>query len=99
MIRGAGSLAVAMEPVGTLGEKGGMLTGFTAGQAPKAAPTPDVYATQPELVRAAVAAARAQADDHVSRLATPNFARWTDNLITRVWREMTAEQGYEFFAQ
>lgn len=49
--------------------------------------------------RDTTAAARAQADDHVSRLATPNFARWTDNLITRVWREMTAEQGYEFFAQ
>jgi hypothetical protein len=39
----------------------------------------------------------AQADDRVTRLATPTASRWIDHLITRVWREMTAEQGYGFF--
>ncbi|MCE9626485.1 MAG: zf-HC2 domain-containing protein [Candidatus Eisenbacteria bacterium] len=51
------TLAVNMEPIGTLGDKGGMLTGFAS----KAAPTPDVYASQSDVVRAAVTAARAQA--------------------------------------
>lgn len=56
-INGPGSLVVNMEPIGTLGDKGGMLTGFAS----KAAPAPDVYADQSGLVRAAVNAARAQA--------------------------------------
>jgi hypothetical protein len=56
-ITGSAALAVSMEPIGTLGEKGGMLTGLTA----QKAPAPDVYADQPALVRTAVNAARAQA--------------------------------------
>ena len=39
------------------------------------------------------------AEDHVSRIATPSFSHWIDNLVWRLWREITAEQGYEFFAQ
>ncbi len=55
VVRDASSLAVAMEPVGILGENGGMLTSGNA------APEPDVYAAQSAEVRADVAAARAQA--------------------------------------
>ena len=61
------SLALGLEPVGTLGARGGMALGGapqgfvrSQGGAAANAPVPDVYAAQSEVVRVAVAAARAR---------------------------------------